>query len=604
MAFGVDTFRTHLDLVGWDLFKTTNGGVGGAGHVTGGEPDFAGRNFLGGDFIWAHAEATDALDNPSPKNLSQLNRLTPFIAPMQAPLLDRQQTTGQSGCLYGRIDGQALCDRIVASVRSGEFDVPGTGFVNVWLCVGPGVPFSVDYWAGWSDQVNTYHMVTSFSFATGVVSRQPFRACVSCAFSAGDDGRFGPGLPVSQALTSSRTLYLGLHTTCYAYWADLASAQPLNWDTFLDVGRPLVWRFSRGLRNTAGLVVNDEFDVDAADPRPQAPKPATFMLTVNQWQPNVPQIRRYGFIKGPPGTAYTGISAAEIHDVGTHPIPQMQDLGGDYTLPGGPVEVIGRYLKTPGHLPSVGRDEAVRLCNASFELFTIWESWNDLAGGEPVGPPGVGILYFHPLIHSGTEDARFAFAHCGDVLHQPPQTPVFFCVDFDAPDPKDPSNLLDPTIAATADLDDRTREIKSRIMRYFELVKAERDAYVQRNPDRYYLIGLYGNGGVNRWAYEQGIVNLFWQSVSSLSTGNTMPNRPWYHANRWQFNREVNLEAAGWKVAGKEIVDGADPDVDWDDGGTWTVSDPLELRLERLERQRLQRLLPFVFPRWMQDLDL
>ncbi len=165
MAFGVDTFRNRLDLIGWDLFKATNGGVPSNGQVVGGEPDFAGRNFLGGDFIWAHAEATDALDNPSPQDLAKLNLLTSLIAPMQAPLSDRQRTTGVFGHQYGRIDGQAICERIAASVRSGEFDLPATGFVNVWLCVEPGVPLSVDYWAGWSDQVTTYNMAMFFSFA-------------------------------------------------------------------------------------------------------------------------------------------------------------------------------------------------------------------------------------------------------------------------------------------------------------------------------------------------------------------------------------------------------------------------------------------------------
>jgi hypothetical protein len=592
MTFGVDTLRNRLDLIGWDLFKAT----------TGGEPDFAGRNFLGGDFIWAHAEATDALDNPKPEDLGKLHLLTTLIAPTQAPFPDRQKATGVFGHQYGRIDGQAVCDRIAASVRSGEFDLPAAGFVNVWLCVDPdpAVPLSADYWAGWSDQVNTYNMVMFFSLATGVISRQPFRACVNCAFSAEAGGRLVPGLPVTLALTNSRIRYRGLHTTCYAYWADAAAPQPLNWDMFGDPGRPALWRFSHGLRNAAGVVINNEFDVDSADPRPQASKPATFMLKANRWQPNVPGILRYGFIKAPPTPTYTGISAAEISSIGAHPIPQMQDLGAHYTLHGGPVEVVGRYLKTPHRFPSMGRDEAVRLSNADLELFTIWESFNDAAGGEPVGPgsaTGVGILYFASANHTGTEDGKFAFSHCGDVLLQPSQTPVFFCVDFDAVDPNDAANTIDPDIAVMT-ISDRLTEIKSRIGHYFELVKTERDAYAKKNPDRYYLIGLYANGGVNQWAYEQGIVNLFWQSTSPGGT-NALPQRPWYHANRWQFNKESNLAAAGWTTAGNMVVDGADPDVDWGDGGTWTVNDPLERELEHYRLQRLLRFVP-----WMSGLTL
>lgn len=608
MAFGVDTFRNHLDLIGWDLFKATNGGVSTSGHVAGGEPDFAGRNFLGGDFIWAHAEATDALDNPNPEQLNNLNLLTPLITPMQAPLSDRQMTTGVFGHQYGRIDGQAICERIVASVRSGEFDLPATDFVNVWLCVDPdpAAPLSVDYWAGWSDQVNTYNMVTYFSFATGLLSRQPFRACVSCVFSAGPDGRLVPDPAVTQALVNSRTLYFGAHATCYACWADAASTQPLNWGTFRDLSRPLLWRFSHGLRNVAGVVINNEFDMDAMDPRPQAPKLATFMLKVNHWQPNVPSIQRYGIISAPPTTTYTGINATEINNIGTHPIPAMQDLGTHYNLPGGPVEVVGRYLKTPRHYPSMGRDEAVRLSNADFKLFTIWESYNDAAQGEPVAPApgnyGVGIAYFDPVNHTGTEDGKYAFSHCGGVLLQPSQTPVFFCVDFDAEDPNDAANTNDQAIASLNNPADRITEIKSRIQHYFELVKAERDAYARKNPDRYYLIGLYAKGEVNRWVYEKGIVNLFWQSTSTGGS-NALPNRPWYHANRWQFNKESGLVAAGWTVAPppppREVVGGADPDVDWEDGGTWTLNDPLE---RKLEASRLPPQLHFLH--WMWDLTL
>lgn len=598
MALGVDTLRYRLDLVGWDAFK----------QVTGGEPDFAGRNFLGGDFIWAHAEATDALDNPNPEHLEKLHLLTPLIAPMQAPLTDRQKTTGVFGHQYGRIDGQAICERMAASVRSGEFDLPATGFVNVWLCVDPTAHLSVDYWAGWSDQVNTYAMTTFFSFATGLISRQPFRACLSCTFSAGEDGRLGPGPLVTLTLTTSRLLYLGLHTTCYAYWADAPAAQPLNWDTFREPGRPLLWRFSHGFRNAAGTVITDLFDVDAVDPRPQAPKLETFMLTVNQWQPNVPSTHpsalRYGFIKAPSSIAYAGISANEITDIQDNPIPAMQDLGAHYNLPGGPVEIVGRYLKAPPHFPSMGRAEAERLSNAGFEIFTIWESWNDAAGGQPVAPQSaqgvaageLGILYFNPASHTGTEDGQIAFAYCGDVLFQPSQTPVFFCVDFDAEDPTDVANLTDPAVIdpnahpPAADLG----EVKRRIQSYFELVKTERDAYAQRNSDRYYLIGLYAKGEVNRWVYEQGIVNLFWQSTSTGGS-NAIPFRPWYHTNRWQFSKETALAAAGWTVPAHggnvEVVKGADPDVDWGDGGTWSVNDPLELQLEGYRIQAAVRFL-------------
>src|SRR5262249_54311849 len=97
IMFGVDTFRNHLDLIPWDPFKQINGGTTVNNQVIRGEPDFAGRNFLGGDFIWGHGEATGAIPPPRPEALSPLNRLTSFIPPMQAPNAARQQTIGPFG---------------------------------------------------------------------------------------------------------------------------------------------------------------------------------------------------------------------------------------------------------------------------------------------------------------------------------------------------------------------------------------------------------------------------------------------------------------------------------------------------------------------------
>src|SRR5213078_783970 len=99
--------------------------------------------------------------NPSPENLSNLNLLTPLIAPMQAPQPVRQQVTGELGYVYGKIDGDAICNRLEASINAGEFDLPELNLVHVWLSVDPAAPFSVDYWAGWSDKVNNFPIFTA-----------------------------------------------------------------------------------------------------------------------------------------------------------------------------------------------------------------------------------------------------------------------------------------------------------------------------------------------------------------------------------------------------------------------------------------------------------
>jgi hypothetical protein len=581
MAFGVDTFRSRIDLIGWDLFKSFNGGKTAEGAVIGGEPDFAGRNFLGGDFLWGHAEATDAMTNPNPEHLERLHLLTSLVAPMQAPQSTRQQVTGPRGHLYGRIDGDALCNKIEACIVSGELNLPHGELVHVWLSVDPGAPFSADYWAGWADQVNHYPF---FLASGGPRIVQPFRACINCKFAIGISQKLQPDAQVIAALATSASNYGGSHTTCYAFWADSVATLPLDWSKFSGATMPLLWRFSHDFHDIDGRVLNDLFDVDAANSIPGVQKAADFMLSPQQWQPNVPAILNHGFITL---QQHDGLTDDQIKNIKKNSLPELQDLGAHYTIPGGAVTVIGRYLKpnvtVQGGDWKMHREEASRLSDAKFHIFTIWENPNTAAGMEPVKTGArSGIEYFDSAFHAGTEDGKDAFAYCAETLGQPPQTPVYFCVDFDAADPGD-------TRPVTTDA------ARQRIKDYFTLVKNARDAYAQGNPDRYYLIGLYGNGAVNRWCYDQGIVSFFWQSVSPAGTGNrlpgefawdpdALPGRPWFHANRWQYNKEKGLEAGGWKH-----VPGADPDVDWGDGGTWSLANPLARELDMLEQMEAIR---------------
>ena len=64
MAFGIDTFRSRLDLIDYRDFRIWNGARIVQDVLVGGTPLFAGRKFLGGDFIWGHAEATNASSEP------------------------------------------------------------------------------------------------------------------------------------------------------------------------------------------------------------------------------------------------------------------------------------------------------------------------------------------------------------------------------------------------------------------------------------------------------------------------------------------------------------------------------------------------------------
>jgi hypothetical protein len=103
-------------------FKLWNGGKK-TRQDQGGDTAFAGRNFLGGRWIRKPSEATDSKTNTHPEDITKLHTTVPLIAPTQRPQENRQNVTGTPGYLYGKIDEQAICDRIRAGVGRGEFRI-------------------------------------------------------------------------------------------------------------------------------------------------------------------------------------------------------------------------------------------------------------------------------------------------------------------------------------------------------------------------------------------------------------------------------------------------------------------------------------------------
>jgi len=580
MAFGIDTFRAHLDLIDYTEFRTWNGATVSNGELVGGKPVFAGRNFLGGDFIWGHAESTNAssepfhpdgagggryplpVGEPSPEHPENLTQWVDLVAPIQAAQPKRQQLLGHKGYIFGRIDGNSICSRLRASIMSGEMNLRESVFV--WLSVDPTVPFSIDYWAGWSDQVNHFAFFHIPSGGPRIV--QPFRACIICSFALGVTGKLEPEAQVFRSLATAASSYRGDDTICYALWADLERQPPLEWSAFSGTTMPLLWRFSHGFRNNAGVVVNDQFDVDATNPIAGIQKATDFMLEVQKWQPNVPTIQNPGFSNS------DVITNAHATCLQTTDLPDMNDnnfhaSSGHFHVPGGHVTVIGRYIRH-GAVASLGRLEAQRLSDAGFTLFTCWQSHRPLAG---VLRQPREIAYFNPdpdgnpTTHddAGTLDGTEAFQYCGEVLKQLPQTPVFFALDFD---PYDPPGALN----------------EAWIKIYFERIKTARDDYSARTG-RHYLIGVYGVGKIMKVLYAQGIVSHFWQAGSSGRSGSRPPNWPWFHTNRWQYQADKAIcGIGGVSAVGKPF--GIDPDADWGDGGTWSLRDTLSQLLEHLER--------------------
>jgi hypothetical protein len=601
MAFGIDTFIFHLDMIqdsdsSWNDFKQWSLGILIEGNVEGGDPVFAGRNFLGGSFIWGRSEATNssselqgqlAATDPSPAHPENLKLRVPLIAPIQAPQPDRQKVTNERGRLYGAIDAQVLCRKLFWSIYSGEFAVNNAeGWVQVWLAVDPESSFSLDYWAGWADKVYNFAVSVPYGSLHPTRILQPFVPCILCHYQADATKKFKRDPGVSVVLNNVEAKYPRLHTHCHAFWADTvelddaptAPTPKIDWTRFDIDERPLIWRFAKDLKNADGSNINTMFGVDVAkdpkDPPASKLKGTDYMLVAQKWQPNASDIINIGF------SITDEMTAARVRCVQSTPLPEMPDNRppkneqegvAHFRVRGGQTQQVGRYIRIRA-VDSMSRAEAERLSNAGIEIFTVWESGNVLAHAEPKV-----IGYFNPAFHAGTEDGNAAFAYCGDILRQPPQTPIFFCVDFDAP-ANDELDLPSHDAAKRA----RTLRTQQWILNYFNLVRTARDRYAQQNPDRFYLIGVYAGGEVLRWLYKMGAADCFWQAVSFAGTGSQPPRWPWYHANRWQYqftetpNHPLPVR---W-----DCVGGADPDADWGDGGSWILTDPLAQRLEAVER--------------------
>jgi hypothetical protein len=597
-------------------------------------PLFAGRNFLFGDFIWGRAEATSASADEvdrryppppgpngtplgSPEHPEFLSLLVDRVAPIQAPNSTRQGLTDDRGYIAGAVDADAICRRINACVQTGEFLTSEAHVMQVWLSVDPNHPFSSEYWAGWADGVNNAFLQILPGETLG--QSQPFRAGIIHSYVAGADGKLRPDPNVTAALA---VRHRGLDTSIHGRWADfqlwpnapadlVANGSPLlDWTRFDPPTAPILWRVAGGFSPAGGAAADVPVSIDAANPQAE---PLAFMFRTQKWQPNVPTILNYGFINKNP------VTAASIPNIQANPIPDMRDSGGaaagHFELPGGTVAVIGRYIWAGGG--GIAHQEAQDLSEADFQLFTIWEGARNVPGLGPSEPHEIDtsnagapqmnnwgeftpnihkyIFYFKrpdpdnnpATLNAGELDGHDAFQYCHDVLHQPSHTPVFFAIDFDPYDLPNPHGIAgnnDPAApAATAAVPHPTHGwpanpaqavFEGWLRAYFKKIGEARDAlFAGGGP--YYLIGVYAPGKTLQLLYEQGVVTYFWQPLSSGRNGSHPPLWPWFHANRWQFHSETGLTNAGWAIGGVEIVNGADPDVDWGDGGTWNLSTSL-----------------------------
>jgi Domain of unknown function (DUF1906) len=182
-------------------------------------------------------------------------------------------------------------------------------------------------------------------------------------------------------------------------------------------------------------------------------------------------------------------------------------------------------------------------------------------------PWKIGIRYFDPLSHAGTEDGQQAFDFAGKTLRQPPHTPIFFTIDGD------PTwdHVVDPHAHPP-------RTEGDWIVMYFQ--SQQRDLWNAANPGRPFQIGVYAGGKPLLELYKLGIVDMYWQAMSPGFDGSQTAQHlyPWFHLNRWQYNGN-----RPYNCAHHTNIPLADPDAAWGDGGEWLLTDPLERDLERNE---------------------
>ncbi|HUJ31228.1 MAG TPA: glycoside hydrolase domain-containing protein [Candidatus Acidoferrum sp.] len=549
-SFGIDTEAAHVN------FATT---FAAWEQWSGGDPPaFACRNFLGGTYLWAHGEATNAFSSPSPGNLTALDILVPLIAPYQAADATRQTVTGGVGSLYGKLDANALCQRIRACIATGELTLPESQLVQVFLAVDPGAAFSIDYWCGWADAVmNFTYSIPDPTLPPLTLPPQfrPFRPSIRCAFT-GANLDIDPN--VAAVLQNAPTQRPDLYSTCWGFWADAPDGdptfkQPNPTVDFSKIDVPTVapvwiWRFSTKFEDSYGNDLTTpphdwpyDLAADALNNVGDPPAQATaYMLVAQKWQCSVSNIGNHDLLTEQDTTTHvTALASATIPQI-TRPANANCGLTAAFIVPAGSIYAIGRYVRQTAR-SSVKLAEVTAINNGGLRFYTTFEPYTDLASNID---PTVAD-YYNSTHHRGLTDGATAFTYCAETLTQTPYSVVYFAVDW----------CQDPM----------TDQFEGWLKQYIADIQTAYATYLTTHPQRPFLIGVYGCGATVRVAYEQGIATGLWQSGSECTAESIPPRWPWPHATRWQYAGNIAT------VAG---IGTPDPDVDWGDGGEWSLHDP------------------------------
>ncbi len=185
---------------------------------------------------------------------------------------------------------------------------------------------------------------------------------------------------------------------------------------------------------------------------------------------------------------------------------------------GVPATFACRYIATDSTLRKVmTRAEAESLSASGLWIVTIFED-------DPTSP-----RYFSRS--RGEKDGSAAKGYAKSVLEQPPGSPIYFAVDFDAQSSE-----------------------RERIVSYFEGVNAA----LRSTTGTPYATGIYGSTWVLSWAAEAHLGDFYWQSMPPA----------WSGGQNRHVSRHANLrQHPAMRLCG--VV--ADVDESWGHGGGWRL---------------------------------
>jgi hypothetical protein len=145
------------------------------------------------------------------------------------------------------------------------------------------------------------------------------------------------------------------------------------------------------------------------------------------------------------------------------------------------MQFLGRYYRGPGsQFPTLTVEEAAAICKANLKVVALWEGASD----------HIGHFSHNVGVAEGTSAYQQALA-----VGQPPSTPIYFAVDFDA----------------------SSAEIAGSITDYFHGIADGFAAIGKQAPA--YAIGVYGSGLVCSTLLAHGLARFSWLAMSTGWSG-------------------------------------------------------------------------------------